>query len=434
VSGQDVIVSGGAVVTQSGGTLTNDGSMLFNGATLSQSGGTVADGNVTLENVTFNDAVGTGTFLLQCDNTLGGTIAKLQSLTVQGNSTCGSASTTLAGNVTNDGTLSIQSYSADTSTGIDDTTEDGTLTNDGTLQTLVGSPGVNNYLELDVTNPSAGKISLAANLDYNASFAFTNSGSLTVSAGAELDVSGGAVFVQKAGKLTNSGSLVINSATLTQSGGTVADGNVTMQYATFHDTVGSGSFVLQCDNTVSGTIPSGQNLTVESNSCGGADTTLTGSVINKGTLGLESLNADNPAYITDSSSSGRITNDGTIVALAGAPGANVIEVNVTNTALGTIDVTDGADLSVSGFKLTESASSTLEVTVDATANEAYGIVGGTLSLGGILDVNTVGSPATGSQYAVVSGSSDSGTFSNIDSGSQSYTVSYASGGVTLTAS
>ncbi|HTT87229.1 MAG TPA: hypothetical protein VMF60_07675, partial [Acidimicrobiales bacterium] len=238
---------------------------------------------------------------------------------------------------------------------------------------------------------------------------------------------------QSAGTLTDHGSMSFVDATLTQSGGTVADGAVTMQASTFTDKVGKGSFLLQCSNTLSGAIPAGQTVLTESNSCGEAQTTITGNLTNKGTIGMESLDEDSPAYLYDSSSSGKITNDGTIEALDGAPGPTYIQVNVTNASGGVVSVADGANVSFSGYKLTETAKSTMSVTVDANADAGYGIVGGKVALAGTLSVITVGTPSSGSKYQVISGATDTGSFSTVDS-SQAYTVTYSSKGVTLTAS
>jgi hypothetical protein len=220
----------------------------------------------------------------------------------------------------------------------------------------------------------------------------------------------------------------------TQSGGTVKDGTVTMESTTFTDKVGTGSFLLECSNTISGSIPAGQTLLTESNSCGMANTTFDGNLTNKGTIAIESLDEDSPAYLYDSSTSGKLTNDGTIEALAGAPGANFIQINTANETGGTVSVADGANLSFAGYKLTETASSTLGVTVDANADAGYGIVGGKLALAGTLLETTVGTPTTGTAYQVISGSTDTGSFSTVSTGSQAYTVAYSSRGVTLTSS
>jgi hypothetical protein len=97
-----------------------------------------------------------------------------------------------------------------------------------------------------------------------------------------------------------------------------------------------------------------------------------------------------------------------------------------------LSVADGANLALSGGSIyTQGTAGTLGVTVDATAG--YGIVGGTDTVGGKLAVTTVGTPASGSSYNVISGASLSGTFATINS-PVTYTPTYSSTGLTLTAS
>jgi hypothetical protein len=69
--------------------------------------------------------------------------------------------------------------------------------------------------------------------------------------------------------------------------------------------------------------------------------------------------------------------------------------------------------------------------VDVAANKAYGIAGGAITVAGTLDPTTVGTPANGSTYNVISGASTLlGTFSTVDG---AYTVSYGTGTVTVKA-
>ncbi len=431
-SGALLTVSDESTISQSAGTLTNDGSLLFEDATLTQSGGTVKDGNTTMEESTFNDAVGTGSFLFECSNTLAGTIPKGQTIAVQANA-CGSANTTLSANVTNDGTVSLQNFGESQYSDLTDSSG-GTLTNDGTLEVLSGAPGAQNYLEVSVDNTPGSKVILGASTLMDDDTTLLNHGTITIASGADLAVTGGSTITQAEGTFTDDGSMSFDGGVLTQSGGTVNDGTVTMESSTFTDSVGHGSFLLECSNTISGKIPPGQTLLTESNSCGAATTTVDGNLTNKGTIALESLDEDSPAYLDDSSTSGMLTNDGTIEALAGAPGASFVQINTTNKKGGTVSVADGANLSFTGYELTETPSSTLGVTVDANTDAGYGIVGGKLALAGTLLVTTVGTPTTGSDYEVISGSTDTGTFSTVTTGSQAYTVAYNTTGVTLTAS
>jgi hypothetical protein len=97
-----------------------------------------------------------------------------------------------------------------------------------------------------------------------------------------------------------------------------------------------------------------------------------------------------------------------------------------------LSVGDGDAITITnGSGVTQTSTGTFEPTVDATADKAYGIVGGAETLAGILDPTTVGSPALNSTYNVISGASALvGAFSSVDG---AYTVSYSTGTVTLKA-
>ena len=111
---------------------------------------------------------------------------------------------------------------------------------------------------------------------------------------------------------------------------------------------------------------------------------------------------------------------------------NASAANVVNN--GTIDITDGSSLNViNGANFNNGASGTLGVVADANTHTAYGISGsGTPNkLAGTLDVTTVGTPSPGDTFAVVVGSTRTGSFATVNS-AVSYTLHYVSTGLTLT--
>src|SRR5207245_3604066 len=59
--------------------------------------------------------------------------------------------------------------------------------------------------------------------------------------------------------------------------------------------------------------------------------------------------------------------------------------------------------------------------------------GGAVSLNGKLQVTTVGSPATGSSWPIISGANRAGQFASLDFGLLNYAVQYPATGVTLVA-
>jgi hypothetical protein len=216
-------------------------------------------------------------------NTLSGTIAASQLVIVQGNG-CGSASLTMSGTtITNNGTLDLDSTDGNYAL----ISGSGTLVNNGTLILLEDNGGLR-YIRINTMN--AGTISIG---DYNtlvdSGNTITNDGSFNVAAGAAINFSSSSLD-QAGGTLTVTagGSLYLQSSTLTQSGGTVA-GTVVLNGSTLADSAGSGgTFLLECGNTLSGTIPASQTVNIQGNSCGNATTTLSGTTVtNDGTLELD---------------------------------------------------------------------------------------------------------------------------------------------------
>jgi hypothetical protein len=81
----------------------------------------------------------------------------------------------------------------------------------------------------------------------------------------------------------------------------------------------------------------------------------------------------------------------------------------------------------------QNGGSTLAVTIDAVHTTFSGITGGYTNLDGTLRVTTLGTPAGGSHWPIISGVGRSGAFSAYDFGGVDYGVEYPSTGVTLVA-
>jgi hypothetical protein len=86
-----------------------------------------------------------------------------------------------------------------------------------------------------------------------------------------------------------------------------------------------------------------------------------------------------------------------------------------------------------GSTFTQPAAGTLNVTV-AAGGGSFGIAGGggSVSLAGTLGVTTVGNPAVGSAFVVISAGARTGTFATVSSGATNYSVAYGATTVTLT--
>jgi hypothetical protein len=432
-------VTGSSTFVQSAGTLTVvPDSLYLQSSTFTQSGGTLS-GTIVLNSSTLTDSVGTGgAFILECGDTLNGTIPAGQTVTVQANN-CGGATTTLGGTgVTNNGTLQLDSTNGDSAL-----LQGSPLTNNGTFASLNDGGGTR-YIRVNVTNATGATTTIAsADTRNDGGTTITNDATFTISGVGGLSVTGGGSgFIQAAGTLTVvPDSLYLQSSAFTQSGGTLS-GTIVLNGSTLTDSAGSGgTFLLECSNTLTGTIPAGQTVTVQGNACGNAGTTLGGtSVTNNGTLQLDSTNA-NYALISGSP----LVNNGTVADLKDGGGTRYIRVSITNASgatisiadpdsrmdsstsisnHGSLSVADGANLSLnSGSSITESTGSSLGVTVDAGTGLGYGIIGGSLTLTAKLAVTTVGSPASGSTFTVISSGTVTGTFVTV-APAATYTASY----------
>ncbi|MGO9149891.1 MAG: hypothetical protein ACLP1E_13790 [Acidimicrobiales bacterium] len=94
---------------------------------------------------------------------------------------------------------------------------------------------------------------------------------------------------------------------------------------------------------------------------------------------------------------------------------------------GAFDIVHGGQVVLSGGStLTNKATGTLGVTVDASTNTVSGITGPGVALNGTLAVTTMGSPAVGSSHVAIGGPV-TGKFSAYSFGHQHYSVRYTSG-------
>ena len=123
-----------------------------------------------------------------------------------------------------------------------------------------------------------------------------NNGSFTIGATGGLGVNGG-TFTQGAGTLANSGTFSTTNTTFNDNGGAASGNPVALSGSTLNDNAASNlSFLMQCSDTLTGTISANQTVTIQgNNACGNSNLTLAGaSVTNNGTVVLESLNGGSP--------------------------------------------------------------------------------------------------------------------------------------------
>ncbi len=442
-SGGGLFVNGGSVVNDGAWTLTGNASWTQNApAAATQSGNPVEIFN----SGTLDDQSGTGSFDLVDSAILDGTIPAGQTVTAEA-FTGHNALLQLGSSVTNDGTLVLDEPNGSAnSSGLGPDTA--TLINNGTITAQTEETGTTpNYLEVNVTNNASGAINVnSGTLLMDQGTTLTNAGTITVATGAALNAtSGNALIVNNAtgqNTLDNGGTVKLTgNASFTQNGNETGNPVEIFNSGTLDDESGPGSFDLVDSARLEGTIAAGQTVTAEAFTSHNALLDLINPpVTNDGMLVL-----DEPNGSANSSGLGPDTatliNNGTITAQTEETGTtpNYLEVNVTNTTTGTINVNSGTLLMDQGTTMLNHG--VIEVTSAAKLNATSGnasvvnesdgtiepdIAGpstfGTINLsgnasftpGGTLAPNLVDaySPAPGTVFNVITGT-NGGTFAAV---------------------
>jgi hypothetical protein len=316
-----------------------------------------------------------------------------------------------------------------------------TLVNDGTLD----DNGYTDQFNCEVTNDADGSMTLAAATSPVGSFTFANSGSFTVSAGAELEGSGLA-FTQSGGTFDNAGTAQFSGAPFNQSGGADTGNPILIDGGeTFNDSAGTGSFQMEALVTIDGTIPTGQTVTLVSSPSVGTVVDVSPALTNDGTLVMTSTGSTSS---DNSVQEGVLTNNGTI----DVSGTNSVDtfngIVIDNEASGVLDVTNSGSEFSNGTLNNEG---TMEVGAGGgvvfNGSENYGVTvqsgttaevtgAGSVALGeSTLQVTTVGKlPKAKTLFTLVDTSGGvSGTFNTLVFPNAAYSVAYTPTTVTLTA-
>ena len=302
-----------------------------------------------------------------------------------------------------------------------------------------------------LTNQAGGKVDIAASTGFGDGTPTANSGAFDIAHGASVLFNQDS-FTQSAGTLKVSGTLTVSGGggKFTLAGGTESGGPVDVHSATVVDGPGTIGFDLTGECTLTGDIPAGQTVTVDGRPAN-ASVDLTGLTTVKGTLVLDA-SAKGSAYLEGAkgasftvSSGGKLSVSGP--GPSGSPATATIAVPLTNQAGGKVDIAastgfgddtptansgafdivHGGQVVLSGGStLTNKATGTLGVTVDASTKTVSGITGPGVALKGTLAVTTMGSPAVGSSYVAIGGPV-TGKFSAYSFGHQHYSVRYTSG-------
>jgi hypothetical protein len=316
-----------------------------------------------------------------------------------------------------------------------------TLVNAGTLDTN----GFADQFGGDITNDAGGSVTLASTTTTVGSFAFANSGSFTVSDGSEFEGSGLA-FTQSGGTFDNAGAVQFSGAPFNESGGAETGNPILIDGGeAFNDSAGTGSFQLEGLNTIDGTIPAGQTVTLVSSPSVETEMEVSSALTNDGTLVMTSTGASSS---NNSVADGVLTNNGAI----DVSGTNSVDafsaVVIDNESSGVLDVTSPGSQFSNGTLNNEG---TVEVGsgggVVFNESEIYGVTvqsgktaevtgAGSVALSGsTLRVTTVGKlPKAKTLFTLIDTSGGvSGTFNTLDFPDAAYNVAYTPTTVTLTA-
>ena len=379
-----------------GGTITDNGTFsqglsdtgsIGGSAALKVNGGTVTGAGLTVVNGSSTDVAGTGvgasfsgagsgtyTFIgSESANatTLGGTIGASQKVVLSASTADGGVPVQVNSNVTNDGTIELtDSDTSGTNQNSDDIligTGD-TLTNDGTI-TSVGAHGQRiidgRSSNSTLLNASTGTIDVTANLqlDTMQNGTFTSTGAIMVASGQTLqaDPNGGSngTFNLNGGSVTGNGTLEIgiNSSggaaqgtTFNVNGGSVTGNPIVAALTdTTFSGAGSGLFTLVGatsifgGGTISGTIDSGDSVTLSGSTTGSGSAVVStsGNVVNDGTFTLtdsDSTPSTNAFSELEIPSGSTFTNDGTMNIDPGPDGSGYRSIDGTLNNAGTLDV------------------------------------------------------------------------------------------------
>ena len=354
-----------------------------------------------------------GTYTVELDGS-----ASVNSVSVGG--TTGTATLRVLGSASGNATLTIAAASKTAAHGAVMLDSDngnfamltgaGAFTNNGKLQLVQGAGGGIRYLRAPITNAASGTVSITStDVRQDTGTLDTNNGTWTLSATAIALLNATSSFTQTAGTLTNSGSLTVSGGgTFTESGGSESGNPVVVSGSTLADSAGTGAFQVVGSSVVTGTIPSGQTVTLLGSPAGNASISLNGATLtNNGTLSMDSTNGDF-SMITN----GALTNNATFTLVDGAGGGiRYLRAPITNAASGTVSITSTDVRQDTGTLDTNNGSWTLSAAAIALLNSgsSFTQAAGTLTNHGSLTISGGGTftQSGGSESAnpvVVSGS------------------------------
>jgi hypothetical protein len=308
-----------------------------------------------------------------------------------------------------------------------------TLTNSGTIEAETDhGTSFGELIQGSIQNAgSLTNVSGTLTLQDANSLASSNSGAMTVAGGAATMLTGGPGFTNS-GLITATGSLTLTSLNpqiWTQNGGSVSGSTVSLYDGdTLVYSSGTGSFAFgsgNAENSISGTIPAGQTVSLSAGPSGNAVLRLDGTVTNDGTFTMDApAGATGNPEVDPGPSGGSFVNNATVDLIDPiAAQSNLLRTDLTNAASGVIDVQSGTTYYDGGNTLlnqgtlliapaaqfiqkagTATNSGTLSPQIaSGTDFGTYDLYGGTFNAGGALSPVLVGGyvPTAGQEFDVL---------------------------------
>jgi hypothetical protein len=414
VSGNNAVVNGaGGNITAPNGAYVS----MLSGATFTEGAGTttgvkpviVDDGTLTYT------GAGASTIALHGTSTLNGSLGAEQTLSIE--STCSeNGLAEVPTSATNGGTIKLTNGDGCGNNATLDV-ETGTLTNSGKIVTEPAAGGART-LAGNLTN--TGTITTKANTAYTGSGELlTNSGTIDVAEGTQLSVTGGSVTNASAGNIFAPGSALFYQVggTFTEASGKTSGtvpvilDDASLKYESTSAEPGSGPIAMRGASTVSGRVRTGNTLILQSTCSENASITDASSLESFGLI--EMTNGDgcgDDVTLTLKEGIGTLTNGGTLSILEPHGGSRTIAGNLVNKA--TVSLAAAAHLQVNGA-YTQTSAGQLRSFIGSASEFGSMTVSGVATIAGLASPRKVGTfkPTLGQSFAILNAASLSGTFS-----------------------
>ncbi len=351
------------------GSVTNDGSItLTDDASWTQDGPVTGDPVFIYNGGTLTDESGVASFDLVDNPILIGNIHKNQTVTLD--ALAGhAAQLTISGTVVNEGTLKFDQQSGGSEVQIGPDTA--TLVNKSVIDWQAQAGETDDLLQANLTNEAGATVHLQSGTLYqNANTTTTNEGTFEITGGATFTpATGGDLFVNK-GSVTNDGSITLtDDASWTQDGPVTGDPVFIYNGGTLTDESGAASFDLVDNPILIGNIHKNQTVTLDALAGHAAQLTISGTVVNEGTLAFDQQSGGSEVQIGPNTAT--LVNKSVVdwQAQAGETN-NLLQANLTNEAGATVDVESGT--LYQNANTTTTNEGTFEIAASATFTPATG--------------------------------------------------------------